>query len=454
MALEVKLVERDDLSVVDTSALALTDFTNGIALRREAWIQQIANTQQPIAESLQLTLKGATATPDALATVAQALDAKVTAINDSKRNAAHGVWLRTRAGETNDRQAFITAVPDKRAANVHGVKAITQGIAEGVPFAFTRMPYWEATTKTDIAISTAADVPAGQTNLFGIPLIKASPAGDVPARAAKLVLTPAVSGVDRLWIGFCEGGATDQPNLLWECEAGDLYNSTSAIALGASSGYSGNSIARCTFADASMLLRCAAKPNVLYTLPRGTYQVLLRARVTDGTTQCMVRLADGYSSDSAFSYRNRVLVSGSNAIFYQLGTINYSPAFNATYDLLYYYRLFVEASRVAGAGNLEMDCLALVPMTDGYIFVDGIGSTTNAITIHNLPDNRWEANLSTASRLTKLVSVAADGGVSVNAATGILMQIVGDRTTSSVMSDTVSGTLSVYPRYRTLRGAA
>ncbi len=456
MALDVKLVERDDLSTGDTSALALTNFTNGIALRRDAWVQQIANTQQPIAESLQLTLKGATATPDALATVAQALDAKVTVINDSKRNPAHGVWLRTRAGETHDRQAFITSVPDKRAANVHGVKAITQGIAEAVPFAFSRMPYWEATTAVSNIVYTAdyTLLSSGESGLFGRAMTLGAFLGDVPARLARLTITP--GNITRAWLGFIKTGVvlgSGGTDFQAECEAGDLYNSTTVVGLGGSSGYSQNNIARCTFADASMLLRCAAKidstPSVF---PRGTYQVLLRARVSDGTTKCMVRLADGYLSDTYYSYRNRVLISGTNPLFYPLGTIQVPAVYGSPVDALAGYRMFIEASRYEGAGNLDLDVVVLVPMTYGYVFIDQMAGGT--VIVNNLPDGRWEAHQSDGSKVTRLLAVAADGGIPIGPEEMVVCVAVGDRGTISVLDDTAAFRLDAYERYRTLRGAA
>jgi len=285
----------------------------------------------------------------------------------------YSLWLRAKMdGETGERQAFIKKIKRDK-VRVRSVFARHEYILPHVTLSLERMPYWER--MDGIQLNDSPNIsPAGGSWSYG------TIAGDVPARINLIYFGTKNVGIpifNDVWCGFRTARFGTLANFVpvWNCELGILENSTTSIAGGSND--LGAAFARCTFGDTSLLPRVTLETATVtanYADQRGIYQVLLRARVGSGTV-CRVRLLDGYNLDlgySAFRVRNRVVVDRGDSAWdlYELGSVQIpSPGRALHPGQEGSYGLRLEAERVSGTGNLEMDAFILIPEAEGFVGV-------------------------------------------------------------------------------------
>lgn len=455
MAYDTRLVERADLGA-DVAALVLTNFTDGFALLPGGLQQTVGREDDTdVDEALTLRVRGAQPDPDVpvgpddLATRLQTLDRYVQAIKDSRLNPAYGVWLRTQAGETNSRQAFITDIPKSWRVPIHETPSAVGGTIKAFEFALKRRPLWES---SDI-ITDVLDWPyggAGSTYSWGYASLMGGRNGDAPARIARLILTP--GNLRRIWLGFDNyiAGPTDN----YMIRAWTNYNGTTAVYPGGGSNYDNEDYVQTNFTDGSDLLRAAGgfvEPGSPPAI--GQYQVLARLSLSDGSTQALVRTALGYTGDdvTALPYTQRFLVSSANPMFYPLMIANIPPVKSSSGNVFSNLRLFINAQRVAGAGQLRIDHAVFVPMRKGYVFLEGLSG--NQVVVQNLPSGDWTAHEISAGAVTRAVTVSGWGGIPTGVDDHVYAVGAGDRGTDSQITDTMTCTIYSYARWRTMRGA-
>jgi len=195
-------------------------------------------------------------------------------------------------------------------------------------------------------------------------------------------------------------------------------------------------------------------------LQRGVFTVLLRARITpSGTAVCQVQLADGnYSTDDEkMRIQDRVTISQNTWRLYELGTVQ-MPAVKVQ-TALEMNTLAILAERISGSAYLEMDCLILIPVSEGFISCDNFQITgSNAALLYQTADGAKYGSFTASGTGYMALSPKASGGLPVgltksSASRGYAV-LAGQRYGyQSVKSDEMEMILWVYSRYDQLRGA-
>ena len=112
------------------------------------------------------------------------------------------------------------------------------------------------------------------------------------------------------------------------------------------------------------------------THQRGLFHILLRAKKTVSGDTIHVRLQDGFLEvpgidTSSYRTGSRVEITSTNWILYHLGSVQIpSPgrSFRGN-DFYDEYALIVQAQRASGGtGNLDLDCLCIVPYGEGLVY--------------------------------------------------------------------------------------
>ena len=463
MAVQVTLVRTYDFAAgQDQTFLSLLDYTDGFSLAYDGWQQVVASDRDDrVAEALTLHARGDD--HDDLAGILQALDDRIEQAGwheDSIER--YGIWLRAQLeDETNIRQALVTS------ASLGPMTLMARPASPGnflrrYSLALERMPWWEANVwdlYSELGISCL-----GGMSSYGTVY------GNKPARIARTRFEGSTSGgpgagdegLYEFWMGFRTDRFGDQTNFVpvWDIgEANDstAYNDTTSVADG--SAYGGY-LWRCTFGDESLLIRVGAVLQSFtsdYADQRGEYTVLLRARV-GADTACHVQLKDGFVYTAALRAQPRVPISSTNWFLYPLGTVRIPPSrgiVEAGFLRFYGFELF--ASRTAGSGNLDIDCLVLIPCAEGSIHVSGGGvkyilGDYRPIEVRMFPNRDSDGWWYTSNNPYATVAVEPNEyGLPVGAGSLVL---AGQRETEGHdLNDYATVRLYAFRRYRTLRGA-
>jgi hypothetical protein len=388
MAPTLSLVRRDD-QVADVDSISLLDYTDGLQLADNGWQSAIASPGDTmVSEALTLRVKGSS--QDNLSAKLQALDLKLKQASwYADPQELYNVWLRAKLkNETNSRQALVLGgrrSPAPLMTNLSNVSNAVQTYA----LALDRMPYWESITVVDYSqagLGTLSSLGGkwDYTTYGGSP---GAVAGDVPARIAQGIIT-GVAGVGpmtKAWVGFRTNRFGNRANFapVWYHYASvDALRSDTDTTKSADAQASNGSKTVTTFATVATMkqrniLRVSdfvpATPNDM----RGTYMVLLRAKLSAGGSSVNVRLADGYISSQTLALRARVNITSTSYYLYELGVVQIpSPGRPVPVFDIANYALALQAERVSGAASLECDAFILIPMSEGYLTTDQPDAST------------------------------------------------------------------------------
>jgi len=188
-----------------------------------------------------------------------------------------------------------------------------------------------------------------------------------------------------------------------------------------------------------------------YDDQRGTFEVLLRAKV-GATTTAEVRLKDGFSGGSNWNVHKRQEISSTSWFLYPLGEVTIPPTRGQT-DSAYVrnFALRIDAARTSGANDLDMDCLVLIPKAEGFVHSSG-GDGQQVFT---LPEGRVDGWVYTSGYPSDVASVSP---INWSIPVGyVRLVFAAQRTTqsyyrSSGTTDRASVDVYYVERWRTVRG--
>jgi hypothetical protein len=470
MSAQVKLVLWDTINQAISEQLSLYAFDEGLSMTRDGWEMAVAphgaDPHTPVADAMTLIAKGTS--HDDLAAVLQSVD-------DMVRKMAYYAgdfpveryqpWLYDQLeDESNARRAFLTAISSEVGSSLHGPTVSPGNLLRNYELAFERMPYWEEISTNYLynsgdGVSCAGGTWNYITDNSWLPTYGGTIPGTEPARIERTSFIGWSGGpLYEFWMGFRTSrfGTPSQFETTWEIEDGTLANDTSS---GSDGTASGGSKATCTFGDESILPRATITvgdvTGAIFS-QGGRFNVLLRAKVGSSTT-CYARLLDGFSGSSLWRTQDRVKITSTSWLLHSLGEVSIPSTVNTTYssDFFSEFALRLEAERTSGSGNLDMDCLYLIPSAEGAIHASGGAVQTvggsDALRVIGLPNGIVVG----AGHSSSVPSQIADVTLQEYAAPvgdGILV-LVGQRSSSHSLTDEVLLSLRIYPRWRTLRGA-
>lgn len=450
------------LSLVRTDASgAVVDSVNllgsGYTPAGDGWIQAAGNEGDETVEEV-ITVHVEGTSHDNLASLVQSLDEKIEQVGLYRGPLEqYAVWLRAKLNnETGTRQALLLRAR-RSAARARSLFTRHENVLDEVQIGLERMPWWEPTAGTSyqlLGLNCLGGM-GDYTTYGGSP---GAVRGDVPARMSVSVGSALVGSgnpIVELWCGFRTNRYGNRTNFVpnWDCRLGTLANSTTTVAEGtARSG----TLARCTFGDPSMLPRVTIETNDVTANEedqRGSFIVLLRARLSNGSTTCRARLMMGMASGASWLGLGRVTISGTSWRLYNMGRVNL-PSFGF-YSLadLFYSAIRIEAERVSGSGNLDMDCLTLIPDNEGHFYANGLQVTytpqTNGVINQRPNDSVVSVTYDALINPIAISEAQVHRGVPVGNGVAV---VAGQRSGESNLNDSVNLFFSLYPRWATLRG--
>lgn len=280
---------------------------------------------------------------------------------------AESVWLEENANSESARRAFV-----------HGFQFVPYSIENHDPLlntgaffgklAITRAPFWETKTKQTL---TQANLSCwgGKMTITRAAYLD----GTKPARIQRLSLLFDNDDLVRYWFGVrptYQGISSFQA--VWELESGTLGTDSSLaadLAASPAGSHPSNNMVQCSFGTSAYLLERVsmtvdqACSDANYKHFVGRYLVLLRAQMTAGSTTINVQMRSGVGD--AMVIHERVTVDSQIFKLYELGEISiphfaYRGAVVGN-DVVKNYTIEVWAERTAGAAELCLDALCLIP---------------------------------------------------------------------------------------------
>lgn len=463
MAAQVALIKLtyDGGSQVD--ALNLYANAAGYAVAHGGWATKVMSpNDKECAEAMTLIVRGTT--HDDLATKLQNLAAKVLEIQQHADDVAtqQNVWLKVQlTDETAARMAFISEARVNIQDSLMGPPVSPGNFLSKCQLALVR-GHWER----DAAVTvTSANVDSiGGSDAY------ATVVGDIPARIRSLQFQGDVSGggpMYEFWMGFRTARLGTPVNFVpvWEAEDGTVDGADTSIDSSsevntASPGSGSGAYVETTFNTQSGLVRrFVIEVNDVtanYGDHRGTFAVLMRAKV-GASTVCRARIREGFKSAANWETKDRVTVSSTGWFIQSLGTVTIPPTrgFPTSSDIMNYTLRF-EAERVSGSGSLMVDCLLLVPISEGFVHLTGgnvlqAGADVRYAEVLMFPDgaiagNAWENSNPIATLDIDIQRYGLPVG------TGTLF-MVAQRETQSYLADYCDIQIKYIPRWLTLRGS-
>lgn len=449
----LQLVKRLDLSTSDIDVVDLMSLPT--ELQYEGWRQATPTQQMQGSVDDVITLLMNAGNDNTLATALQSLDSKVkqTQWAQDPLNPV-GIWLRSRLStETNTRQSFIKELR-RSELNVTDPLAYNSVLRE-YQLGVTRMPVWENTTSSTIGGSAVSA--HGGTVSYTV-------AGDAHARVAKTVVANAASVYLNTWIGAkSDRYGVNPANFVpcWTVLTAQSFDSTKTADATAVSGYKIVTTLTSTTMQARAYAQVGAQTGNSSD-QRGRYFALVRAKITNSTLNANIRIGQGYLTGTTptIAYMPRLNITGAAAAagyrYYPLGTVRIPPIDGVFQEALNLSGLVVAAEKISGTGNLEIDCITLIPaehavdvsLLYGYGNVAGGAATLDIIT---RPDQKSYAISYRAT--TEILESALITPTSWNFPTGSGVIVCAAQGATSGVSDTLTPTFTVYPSYSSLRGS-
>lgn len=194
---------------------------------------------------------------------------------------------------------------------------------------------------------------------------------------------------------------------------------------------------------------------------RGRYLVLLRARASDGSTTCNVRVSTSFYAPSLSDpilLGQTQYITGNEWHLYEMGEIDIPPGRVHSKLDLDEFRINIEAGRIAGSGNFHADCFVLVPAHhlftwDGAAF--GADTPVTDAQIFSFPDFALEAyvaDINGTIRPGTAMALATPGGKNWRwPMDGGFVVVAAERSDGQYIADTIQLSLEVYRRWTTYR---
>lgn len=294
---------------------------------------------------------------------------------------------------------------------------------------------------------------------------------DFPSRIARtdIIGIDGYGTIEELWAGFrtANYGATANFVGLWEAELVTFSTDTAATA---DAGATGGSAMAITFAtDAAMAYRSVHRVfsyTSNYTDQRGEFDVIARARITSGTAN--MRMDAGLIGAIASTRTGEpIAVTSTYWKYYNLGRLTIPaippgfPSNPTSFDAFVYSGFQFYAQRVAGTGQLWVDHFILVPVSEGYLHLDGM-TAHYATTDEHFKTSVFVAPKGESSAWNFINAVFSDvadsSGVSLDTWNlpndAALLILAAQRAGTVPTLDTqLTIRMAYYNRWRTLRGA-
>lgn len=256
-----------------------------------------------------------------------------------------------------------------------------------------RLPFWEGVNYSIIYEAyTALNISEGQFSIStvgGKMTFSDTVEGTAPARITRFRLASESGGggpMTQAWFGFRSAELGTPANFVpvWELEdAGTLGDDTTVVSESSDTSPSGsttNNKLQCTFAtDQTMDTRAVIKVGDVTANvgdQRGRHLVLLRAKVTD-TRTAYVRMDSAYTNATSWRTGTRMLVDSTSWLLYPIGYITIPATRLSEFETLYgggptfnNFAIRIGAQDAGGSGNLEMDCLVLIPQDEGAVYIN------------------------------------------------------------------------------------
>lgn len=441
---------------------------DGIRLTRGGWLPTIPteeNGEWPtrIQESIIVNLVGAS--HDNIAAILQQINGY---FEDARRYVRHptetiGVYLTHKlTNETGSRESLVLNGQAVPLDSLHSPPVDPGNFVPRIQIGLERMPFWEGGSGS---ISGNGVGTVGGTYDYGS---GQSIAGLVPARPSILAARAGATGyaITKVWIGFKtdeSGGDYTAFEPVWECEDGTAGTDTSTRVGG--SAYSGGYYMQCNFGvDATMATRITIEVEDVvasasnYQHQRGEYRILLRAVVD--TDSAHVRLRAGFSSSSQWETYGRVKVDGTSFEYYDLGIVSI-PGDRSEASLAE-FALQIQAEQV-GSAILGLDCLVLIPVDEGEIFIDNANVQDHGSSVENWTRVQKQADdVVVGDNLYDTASTSSVGksrpdvrprrwGIPTGAG---VMIVAAQRSSSQVITDTLDIVIGYRSRWLLLRGSS
>lgn len=463
MSCSIKFVRLDDF-IADVDVLDLS--ANGYSLAQDGYFPTAAPLgAKSVREVITLKLQGTS--KDDLAAMTQEIDEKIKQVewwlNDPGVE-RYQVWIRVQLeNESLPRQAQIISIQPPDSVRVFTPEERLDNFIGDYQIGIERTPYWEALYP--YPTTTAVN----NLNIIGgMSALSETINGDVPARLARLTGTlDASSGrLDALWMGWKTSRFGTPANFIpvWSLYLGTPIDADTSETADATTYAGVNKVTTSFSADATLILR-----DVIFLTPhvtvaniadqRGSYSVLLRAKMSD-TSVARVRMVAGLYSGGAFQspvYRSRQVVSGTAWSFFELGNCKIPPSRLPPNYNFGNFSIGIYAERISGAGALDMDCLVLIPIDDSAVKLTSSGSLNNThlIEVFQAADDKIYATGqkgSGESIFTVVPRPQNDWSLPANNEAPVLVIAGNDTATGCVKGKTLDITYAYIPRWRVLRG--
>jgi hypothetical protein len=301
------------------------------------------------------------------------------------------VWFQQKLdAETNSRQAMVKSIAFEPDYNwMIDVPAVQNAFVTG-RLVIEHHPFWESTVSVTMGTGNA-DV--GAVTTYDYTNVR-DPVGDVGARVSRLLIdVTSITGtppIDRLWMGArsTKEGITPANFVgTWELESATLHadastagdataSSSIRVTVSESAANWDDTWNRATFISLSDV---SANEQDHY----GEHLILIRSRAPTASTW---RLKNYYSSSTASTglsiVSDVVEVSTSSWDFYPLGTQRIPfrdlSAFGTavladSFDQLFTVHTY--AQRTSGTGDLDLDCLCLIPVDEAFCYIEDAALT-------------------------------------------------------------------------------
>ncbi|CAG0933643.1 hypothetical protein TFLX_03152 [Thermoflexales bacterium] len=388
MAYQLYLIRRPDRQASDGASPDVFDLQKYMV--EDGWEQGTPQPNQDrVDEAITLHVKpdeGASQNDDGLAEIMHALDLKIRQIATGQSLLSeYGVWLRAKQfSESQARQAYITAARRSQTLKVRTMFSAAQDyVISDYVLGLTRMPFWEAQASRTIAPDgDVIDINGGMFTYQFITGIL----GDAPYRVAKLAITPVTDDVlTEFWIGvrgnyyYNVNVANFQP--VWNLKDAYYY---SDVAIEADSDALSGSRLTCDFdTHPEEVTRAIMKASQATANPDdqvGNYNLLLRAAMSDGSSEALVRVGSGfYGGTNEFAFGSHELISGTGYKYYEVGNVSLPSSYVPLQDAgLANMALKVKAQRLSGSGSLYLDVIGLLPAEHSLHFKDASVQTVES----------------------------------------------------------------------------
>jgi hypothetical protein len=443
----------------------LNNSASGTYIVRDGWVRQRAQQNedgeyQDVYEAMTCGIAAASA--DNLAYYVDAVDVMLDNAQGyiSTHQLNDPVWLNVQmTGESTAARSLVKGGLFVAGTDFFSPPATPDSHVPRYNLSVTRHYAWEARDEVTQSYTGAAG------NVFGGKFtLTSAVAGNLPGRVSRLTVSGSTGSqaVDELWVGFRSGKYGDFANFtpLWEMEDGAFFNDTGTAADATAHG--GIRVQH-IYVTTNRVNICNVQLDDVtanYSDHTGKFLVLCRAKIT---TDREYTLEMFYGAAGAINTGPRVKIDGTFWKFYPMGYITIPPGRRLQYNDTYFqdYAIgFYSTADATGTGNLYIDCLVLVPSSEGVCHVSSVNVQYAAgigypCVVECSPEDTFtglaQAEAVPTGTTWHYVPIDAPDFFVPTGTTG--MVLAGHNTTSgSALTDAVDLSIRYYPRYLSLRG--